>query len=450
MTTDQSVMPALNKPLSAVGPLLVLLLIGCFVFVRCGGDEPNPNNAAHAIAGTHPSAVAVAPSQTSDAETPPKNVPLMPPPNNACVGVWCGKRLGYASIIVDYGYRKTNLPKRAWVVAVATAMQESSLKNQSSDKYKVTEQFPFDKVGSDHDSVGLFQQRPDKGWGTPEELMDPHIAAERFYRKLAKRVKNWKNWQDPGKVKLYEIAQAVQISAYPQKYQKHEADAIKIVNLVLQYPFRGNKGSSATHNKWFVMFQCGNPKAKRCRAIPWELVQPVVMNHNVFKAAFPKAELNDHLGNAPHQNNDPPQDHTPGSESCYGGTCNKLGWVYAQDFGNGKATGTGFDINHFVRWLLGELRANPKKYKEIKYIISTIPGNKGTPYYGLFHRENDWRPTETNRDDHAGHVHLSYMPGYERAESTIIADYIKSGGVNIKPAAAPNTGAAAGFRHFMD
>ncbi len=59
------------------------------------------------------------------------------------------------------------LPPRAWVIALATSMQESKLHN-------------LGHLGSsnDHDSLGLFQQRPTSGWGTPDQLQDPTLCVE--------------------------------------------------------------------------------------------------------------------------------------------------------------------------------------------------------------------------------------------------------------------------------
>ena len=52
-------------------------------------------------------------------------------------------------------------PPRAWLVALATAMQESTLRNIDY---------------GDRDSLGLFQQRPSQGWGSPAEVTDPSTA----------------------------------------------------------------------------------------------------------------------------------------------------------------------------------------------------------------------------------------------------------------------------------
>ncbi|MGJ7419514.1 hypothetical protein AB9128_27095 [Streptomyces cinereoruber] len=95
------------------------------------------------------------------------------------------------------------LPERAVTIALATALQESALRN----------------IGyGDRDSLGLFQQRPSMGWGTPEQIMDPVYSAGRFYAGLEKI---------PGysRLPLTVAAQKVQKSGFPQAYAKHEPDA---------------------------------------------------------------------------------------------------------------------------------------------------------------------------------------------------------------------------------
>jgi hypothetical protein len=91
-----------------------------------------------------------------------------------------------------------NVPPRAIVIALATAQQESKLRNLS---------------GGDRDSVGLFQQRPSQGWGTAEQIMDPRYAAGRFYAALL-RVKGWQQ------LDISQAAQRVQRSADGSLYQK--------------------------------------------------------------------------------------------------------------------------------------------------------------------------------------------------------------------------------------
>jgi cell wall-associated NlpC family hydrolase len=112
-----------------------------------------------------------------------------------------------AAVIVAVGQRM-KVPVRGWVIAVATALQESNLINSP--------------VATDHDSLGLFQQRPSMGWGTPAQVMNPQYAAAAFYTAL-RTVPGWDT------MPLTDAAQRVQRSAYPNAYAKHEARAAAIV-----------------------------------------------------------------------------------------------------------------------------------------------------------------------------------------------------------------------------
>ncbi|GAA2401292.1 heavy metal transporter [Streptomyces glaucosporus] len=95
------------------------------------------------------------------------------------------------------------LPERAVTIALATAMQESALRNIDY---------------GDRDSVGLFQQRPSQGWGTREQIMDPVYSAGKFYDHLV---------EIPGysRLPLTVAAQRVQRSGFPDAYAKHEPRA---------------------------------------------------------------------------------------------------------------------------------------------------------------------------------------------------------------------------------
>lgn len=118
--------------------------------------------------------------------------------------------------IVETG-KKLGLPPRAWVIAVATSAQESKLKNLGhlGDR-------------NDHDSQGLFQQRPSSGWGTVEQIRDPEYSATAFYLGTDSN----KGLVDvPGyeSMPLTQAAQKVQVSAYPQAYAKWEKLAGELV-----------------------------------------------------------------------------------------------------------------------------------------------------------------------------------------------------------------------------
>jgi cell wall-associated NlpC family hydrolase len=103
-----------------------------------------------------------------------------------------------------------NAPPRAWIVALATAMQESGMGTAGMD------------VAVDHDSLGLFQQRPSQGWGTPDEIRDPVHATQTFLAHLLAIP----GWQD---MPVTQAAQAVQRSAFPGAYAKWEPLAASLV-----------------------------------------------------------------------------------------------------------------------------------------------------------------------------------------------------------------------------
>lgn len=137
----------------------------------------------------------------------PNHTPL--PGEQRCVLTAAGRSVAvtteqahYASIIAGVSVRRGLVP-RAASIALATAYQESNLRNLDH---------------GDRDSVGLFQQRPSQGWGTQKQLMDPYYASRAFYRAL-ERIDGWEH-ED-----ITEIAQKIQVSGYPEAYRDHEADA---------------------------------------------------------------------------------------------------------------------------------------------------------------------------------------------------------------------------------
>ncbi|EEP74503.1 hypothetical protein MCAG_04830 [Micromonospora sp. ATCC 39149] len=107
--------------------------------------------------------------------------------------------------------KKTGLDERAAVISIATALQESKLENLGhlGDR-------------NDHDSLGLFQQRPSSGWGTPEQITNPEYATTAFLKGL-RQVDGWQN------MPLTDAAQTVQVSAYPDAYAQWEQQAADLV-----------------------------------------------------------------------------------------------------------------------------------------------------------------------------------------------------------------------------
>jgi hypothetical protein len=108
----------------------------------------------------------------------------------------------YAALIAAISVQR-GMPARAATIALATAYQESDLRNLEY---------------GDRDSVGLFQQRPSQGWGTPDQILDPSYAANAFYDALA-QVDGYES------MPVTEAAQEVQRSGFPEAYADHEQDA---------------------------------------------------------------------------------------------------------------------------------------------------------------------------------------------------------------------------------
>ena len=119
-------------------------------------------------------------------------------------------RAANAQLITQQALR-LHMGIRSAVIAVATAMQESTLENLNY---------------GDRDSLGLFQQRPSACWGTPAQITNPVYAADAFLHALAAY-----QAADPGRATqpLWEAAQGVQRSAFPYAYAQWESQAAHIV-----------------------------------------------------------------------------------------------------------------------------------------------------------------------------------------------------------------------------
>ena len=110
--------------------------------------------------------------------------------------------------------RDRGLPERAVIIALATAQQESRLRN-----------LPY----GDRDSLGLFQQRPSQGWGTEAQVQDPVYASGKFFDHLV-QVPGWESGR------LTDVAQAVQRSGFPEAYQQWEPMATELAAVLVAEP----------------------------------------------------------------------------------------------------------------------------------------------------------------------------------------------------------------------
>jgi cell wall-associated NlpC family hydrolase len=130
-------------------------------------------------------------------------------PNGAderSVGRFGAEQMRNAATIVAVG-KRMKIPERGQVIALMAAITESELRNLQH---------------GDRDSLGLFQMRPTMGWGTAEQVTDPPYAARKFYSVL----QDVPRWQQRD---LGAAAQAVERSAFPDRYARNEQAARQVL-----------------------------------------------------------------------------------------------------------------------------------------------------------------------------------------------------------------------------
>ena len=113
-----------------------------------------------------------------------------------------------------------NNGKQGCLAGIATAITESSIYVYANDAVPESLKLPHQMVGSDHDSIGIFQQRASIYTDIKKD-MDPAGSAELFYNKM-RGIKGWQT-MDVG-----ELCQKVQVSAYPTRYNENLPLAKKI------------------------------------------------------------------------------------------------------------------------------------------------------------------------------------------------------------------------------
>lgn len=106
-------------------------------------------------------------------------------------------------------------------IGVATGLVESNIRVLANPNVPESYDYPHEGEGSDHDSIGIFQQRGNGAWGTVAQRMNPRASADMFFNALTRF--DWRS-MDPGMA-----AQRVQGSAYPDKYGQRMAEATQIV-----------------------------------------------------------------------------------------------------------------------------------------------------------------------------------------------------------------------------
>lgn len=146
-------------------------------------------------------------------------------------------QLGFAAEAVAKG-TQMGASDDALIIMLMTPFPEGGWQNYASTVYPETigKEYPKGAIGSDHDSVGLWQQRPQSGWGTPAQLLDPAYGASAFLGGpkgpnggSPQGLLDHPGWESMSKG---EAAQDVQVSAFPDKYAPWEDAATELLGLV--------------------------------------------------------------------------------------------------------------------------------------------------------------------------------------------------------------------------
>lgn len=238
------------KKLALIAATLVVALVlglGGFVVVAMGALSSSAAAAGSGASGCVPAEIAStrptisatnspapAPARTgtaasaSSSTTAPDSLEI---PRGSGTVTLSSKQLAIATAIITVG-RQLGISDKGVKVALMTALQESVLRMYANSSVPESLTYDHDAVGSDHDSLNPFQQRA--GWGSVEERMNLDYSIRAFFggadgpnggspRGLLD-IDGWERMA-PGVA-----AQTVQVSAYPDAYDKWEAGAEQLIS----------------------------------------------------------------------------------------------------------------------------------------------------------------------------------------------------------------------------
>lgn len=233
---DEETTGGWKKWVIALGVILVVVVLGTVTAIVAGiaaiaGAAPQDG----CVPSVNPGTVA------ASATTIPESLKI-PAGGNRTITL-DAKQLAAAQAIVARIAQK-GVSAQGTKVALMTALQESKLRMYANDTVPESLSLPHDAVGSDHDSVGLFQQRPSSGWGSVKELMTVQYSVDAFLggpdgpnggspRGLLD-ISGWESLR-PG-----QAAQRVQVSGVPTAYDKWEPAADLLIQTL------GTGGASCT------------------------------------------------------------------------------------------------------------------------------------------------------------------------------------------------------------
>lgn len=156
------------------------------------------------------------------------------------------QQLTHAATIITEGSTIDGVTRDGLKIALMAALTESTLRMlANTGTYPESGDYPNDGNGSDHDSLGLFQMRPQSGWGTVKQLMDPTYQVKAFFGgpkgpnyPSPRGLLDIPGWEQMG---TGEAAQAVEVSAFPDRHDNYAPVAEKILTTLT----RSGRGSGA-------------------------------------------------------------------------------------------------------------------------------------------------------------------------------------------------------------
>ncbi|MGO2015764.1 MAG: M23 family metallopeptidase [Brevibacterium aurantiacum] len=156
-------------------------------------------------------------------------------------------QLERAAAIITGGSEIEGVTENGVIIALMAALTESTLRQlANSSAYPESTDYPNDGDAADHDSLGLFQMRPQSGWGSVEELMDVDYQVRAFFggedgpnHPSPRGVLDIPGWEDMDRG---EAAQSVEVSAYPDRYTNWEPVAEKVLDTLTENARDGGGG----------------------------------------------------------------------------------------------------------------------------------------------------------------------------------------------------------------
>jgi hypothetical protein len=145
-------------------------------------------------------------SQTAPDATPGDHVPLSVNPAD-CDSIPSDRDLDVTRVVHDVG-AGLGASDKVMLAGFEAGWVESHMNNLPC---------------GDADPLGVFQQRPSQGWGTPDQIMDVNYAATQFFTQAIHNEPLYPDYT------AGLLAQSVQRSCCPERYDEAESKALDML-----------------------------------------------------------------------------------------------------------------------------------------------------------------------------------------------------------------------------